>query len=95
MQTIEEHGETQIYGILIGNKVDLKNDRTVSREEGEKKAKRWGMRYMETTIFDRRTILDAFAVLLKNDVTCSVPISNKKKHKKHKKLEKLKGCIIL
>lgn len=66
MKTLRAHEHENIYGILIGNKIDLVGDRTVSKEEGEAKAKVWGMPYIETTIYDRSTILYAFATLLKS-----------------------------
>jgi len=88
LQTLRAHEHDNIYGILIGNKIDLKSDRTVSREEGEAKAKFWGMPYIETTIYDRSTILHAFGDLMKsvldNDVPAVRPASkpNSKKKKK-------------
>jgi len=92
MQTLTAHEDANIYGILIGNKVDLKDDRTVTKEEGELKAKYWGMPYIETTIYDRGTILNAFATLLKHTSTNELrTVPNKKK--KHKR--KISGCTIL
>jgi len=90
LQTLDAHEHTNIYGVLIGNKIDLKDDRMVSKEEGEKKAKRWGMPYIETTIYDRSTILNAFAMLLKNYSHCELPTNQKKQRKK-----KMKNCTIL
>jgi len=90
VQSLNAHEHTNIYGILIGNKIDLKDDRMVSKEEGEKKAKHWGMPYIETTIYDRSTILNAFAMLLKNYSHYELPTAQKKQKKK-----KLKNCIIL
>jgi len=90
VQTLNAHEHTNIYGILIGNKIDLKDDRMVSKEEGEKKAKYWGMPYIETTIYERSTILNAFAMLLKNYSNYELPTAQKK----HKK-KRMKGCTIL
>jgi small GTP-binding protein len=107
-QTSRTHGNEKTFGILIGNKIDLKDDRTVSREEGEQLAKQWGMPYMETTIYDRNTILNAFATLLKNCTNGDLPISQlnsnnnkhnnknkKKKNNKINKMKKMKSCTIL
>jgi len=101
LQTARAHENEKTFGILLGNKTDLKDDRTVSRDEGEQKAKQWGMPYMETTIYDRNTILNAFATLLKNCSNSELPISqnnnkNKKKNnKKLNKMNKMKNCTIL
>jgi small GTP-binding protein len=93
-QTQRAHDNENIYGILLGNKIDLKDERTVSKEEGEQKAKFWNMPYMETTIYDRHTILNAFATLLKN---CEPPqvLQKKQKKKRSRKLKKMKSCNIL
>jgi len=94
LQTLRAHEDTDIYGILIGNKIDLKGDRTVTREEGEFKAKFWGMPYVETTIYDRATILNAFATLLKNSSFNRQTTTPNKKKSKKKKL-KVAGCTLL
>jgi len=83
-QTIRVHENEKIHGILIGNKIDLKDERTVSKEEGEEKAKLWGMPYVETTIYDRNTILTAFATLLKSCPTTK-PTKKIKKNPKNQK----------
>jgi len=100
LQTARAHEDERTFGILIGNKTDLKDDRTVSKEEGEQKAKLWGMPYIETSIYDRNTILNAFAILLKNcsNSELSSPQQKQKKSKKAKirnKVKKMKECIIL
>jgi len=98
MQTLRAHEDSDIYGIMIGNKVDLKDDRTVTREEGELKAKHWGMPYMETTIYDRATVLNAFATLLKNttsnELYTAAPNNNDRKKKRRFK-KKVGKCTIL
>jgi len=89
LQTLRAHEHDNIYGILIGNKIDLKGDRTVSREEGEAKAKFWGMPYIETTIYDRSSILHAFGALIKsfldNDIPAVRPASKPNAKKKKQK----------
>jgi small GTP-binding protein len=108
LQTTRAHENEKIFGILIGNKTDLKADRTVSKEEGEQKAKQWGIPYMETTIYDRNTILNAFATLLKNCSNSELPISHKnsnkhnkknksakRKNNKLRKMKETKSCTIL
>lgn len=99
MQTLRAHENENIYGILIGNKIDLKSDRTVLKEEAEAKAKFWGMPYIETTIYDRSTILHAFANLIKSFSGNEIPTvrtanntntnSKRSKKKSKQKLPKL------
>ncbi|MHA1819247.1 MAG: GTP-binding protein [Promethearchaeota archaeon] len=49
--------------ILIGNKIDLTEDRKVSREEGEKMAKELGIAYFETSAKDPNVTEEAFKLL--------------------------------
>ena len=51
--------------VLIGNKNDLKEQRQVSTEEGEKKAKLFKLAYMETSALDGNNIENAFFEVLK------------------------------
>jgi len=95
-QTSRAHENEKTFGILIGNKTDLKDHRMVLKEEGEEKAKHWGMSYMETTIYDRNSILNAFATLLKNNSNSELPIMQKKNKKKRvRKIKNIKQCTIL
>lgn len=49
--------------ILVANKIDLKDDRIVSREDGEKTAKKLGIPYIETSAKTGESINDAFRML--------------------------------
>ena len=37
--------------ILVGNKIDLEESRTVTQEDGEKLAAKYGMKYFEVSAF--------------------------------------------
>ena len=49
--------------ILVGNKIDLKEDRVVSREEGEKLSEKLMLTYIETSAKTGENINDAFKML--------------------------------
>ncbi|TFG29831.1 MAG: GTP-binding protein [Promethearchaeota archaeon] len=53
----------EIKMILVGNKIDLKNSRDVSREEGETLAQELGISYIETSAKTGENIDDAFKML--------------------------------
>lgn len=49
MRYIQEKGETEIPFILIGNKLDLANERIISEKEGNDLAEKYGAKYIETS----------------------------------------------
>ena len=49
--------------ILVGNKIDLKDDRLVSYEEGEELAAKLKLSYIETSALTGENINDAFRML--------------------------------
>ncbi len=49
--------------ILVGNKIDLENDRVVSTEQGEELAKKLNLSYIETSAKTGENINDAFKML--------------------------------
>ena len=61
---LKTKGDENMVIILIGNKSDLKEQRQVSTEEGEKKAKLFKLAYMETSALDGNNIENAFNELI-------------------------------
>ena len=51
--------------LLIGNKCDLENQRKVTKEEGEEKAKSFGLGFIETSACSGDNIDQAFEIMLK------------------------------
>jgi Ras-related protein Rab-8A len=49
--------------MLIANKIDMENERQVSREEGEKLAEKLGMPYFETSAQNKDIVDEAFQML--------------------------------
>ena len=54
--------------ILVGNKVDLESEghRTVSPEEGQDLARKFGCRFLETSAAHRRRVDDVFHALVRD-----------------------------
>merc|ERR1712166_598002 len=52
MRNIEQHANTEVVKVLLGNKCDMKNKRAVKHEEGENLAKEYGIEFFETSAKD-------------------------------------------
>ncbi|MHA1310916.1 MAG: GTP-binding protein [Candidatus Helarchaeota archaeon] len=52
--------------VLVGNKIDLKDLRKVSKEEGIRKAQEYGYRYIETSAKTSENIKETFKLLVKD-----------------------------
>ena len=50
--------------VLIGNKIDLENERVVSKDEGEKLAKRYGIMFYECSAKSNINVCEAFQYLI-------------------------------
>ena len=49
MNSIYKHADPNIAKVLVGNKVDLENERVISKQEATKIAEEHGMSYFETS----------------------------------------------
>ncbi len=47
--SIHEHADEKIIKYLVANKIDLTEERKVAKEEGQKMAQQYGMKYFETS----------------------------------------------
>ena len=47
--SIHEHADEKIIKYLVANKIDLTEERKVTKEEGQKMAQKYGMKYFETS----------------------------------------------
>jgi len=63
---LKASSENNMSIILLGNKSDLENERQISTEEGEEKAKFYKMAFMETSALNGNNIEIAFKTLVKN-----------------------------
>ena len=71
VKQIQEHAESNVTIVLIGNKCDKEQLRMVSREEGEELAKEINAPFFETSAKTNINVEDAFhkmAVMTKNSM---------------------------
>lgn len=64
VDSIYEHADPKITKVLVGNKIDLENDRVVKREEAEELAKQHQMRYFETSAKANKNIGDLMQFMM-------------------------------
>ena len=60
----KETADNNIYVLLIGNKCDLENEREVTKEQGEEKAKFYNMAFIETSALNGTNVEKAFELLI-------------------------------
>ena len=63
---LKSNSDEKIYTMLLGNKSDLGENREVSIEEAEKKAKNFNIAFMETSAYNGNNINKAFNELINN-----------------------------
>merc|ERR1711998_5037 len=65
MRNIEQHANTEVVKVLLGNKCDMKNKRAVTQEEGENLAKEYEIEFFETSAKDKINVDQAFTRMAK------------------------------
>ena len=65
VQDLNLYGDKNLTLLLVGNKSDLVDKRQVSQEEGEEKAKRFSLGFIETSACSGDNIHQAFDIMLK------------------------------
>lgn len=60
---IEKNANKNVYKILIGNKCDLEEKRTVSTQQGKELAETYGMKFIETSAKNNTNVNEAFELL--------------------------------
>lgn len=63
------HSDTTVARMLVGNKCDLENIRSVSVEEGKALAETQGLFFMETSALDSTNVKTAFEMLIRDIYT--------------------------
>ena len=63
---LKSNSDEKIYTMLLGNKSDLEENREVSIDEAEKKAKNFNIAFMETSAYNGNNINKAFNELINN-----------------------------
>lgn len=80
--------------ILIGNKSDLEDRRSVRREEAADKASKWGKPYIETSAKTRENVDKAFFDLMR-EIKARKLAENSKPSAGKKDKKKKRKCVIL
>ena len=85
----------KINQVIVGNKIDLQNERQITKEEGEKMAVAYSLKYFETSAKENIGI-NEFMLSIINDIFNDE--KNKEMNKnieleKHKDEETNKGCM--
>lgn len=68
MQSISDNTNQAIAIILIGNKVDLKDQRKVMRDEAQELARKHNVDYFETSALDGSGINEAFSFIIEKSI---------------------------
>ena len=65
-QRVKENANIDVSFILVGNKCDLENDRAITKEKGEEKAKNLNCPFFETSALSEINIKEIFNAMLDN-----------------------------
>ncbi|KAK9058502.1 hypothetical protein SSX86_023344 [Deinandra increscens subsp. villosa] len=65
LEELNTHSETTVARMLVGNKCDLENIRSVSVEDGKNLAERNGLFFMETSALDSTNVRTAFEMVIR------------------------------
>ena len=66
INSIHEHADEKIIKYLIANKIDLTEERKVTKEEGQKMANQYKMKYFETSAKTNINVTEAVESLVKD-----------------------------
>uniref|UniRef100_A0A8D0HIN7 Ras-related protein SEC4 n=1 Tax=Sphenodon punctatus TaxID=8508 RepID=A0A8D0HIN7_SPHPU len=66
VRNIEEHASPDVEKMILGNKCDMNHKRQVSREQGEKLALSFGIKFMETSAKANINVENAFFTLARD-----------------------------
>ena len=64
LNDIQQYAEEDVGIILVGNKVDLENQRQVQKTDGEDWAKKLEVPFLETSAKDAQNVDDAFTKMV-------------------------------
>ena len=63
-ESIRQNCVVEVQSIMVGCKIDLDDQREVSREVAEQKARECGMQYIETSAKDMINVEEMFQILI-------------------------------
>ena len=91
---LKTNGSDDILIILVGNKTDLEDKREVSTDDGEKKAKQYGIAFCETSALQGKNIEYAFNILI-DEIILEIDNAKEKEMKNNKNNNKKKSKGIM
>jgi small GTP-binding protein len=91
---LKTNGSDDILIILVGNKTDLEDKREVSTDDGEKKAKQYGIAFCETSALQGKNIEHAFNILI-DEIILEIDNAKEKEMKNNKNNNKKKSKGIM
>ena len=93
MDSILDASGEKICILLVGNKCDLEEERVVSKEEGEQKAKEYNLDFFETSCKEGININEVFEKLTEDILMKNVQLNSNEGEKLSKtKTKKKSGC---
>ena len=93
MDSILDASGEKICILLVGNKCDLEEERAVSKEEGEQKAKEYNLDFFETSCKEGININEVFEKLTEDILKKNVQLNSNEGEKLSKtKTKKKSGC---
>ena len=80
VKTINDNTDSdkKISRIIVGNKIDLENERQIPKEEGEKMAEAYSLKYFETSAKENIGINDFMKIFIKDIVNEKEKPNNEK-----------------
>ena len=92
IKQIKEEVTDKVSIILAGNKIDMEEERKVSKEEGEKMAADYGLKFYECSAKTGENVEEAFKDIVTKTVENFSKIDEKEATKLKNKKGKKKGC---
>lgn len=80
IRNIEQHANEDVEKMILGNKCDMDDKRVITKEQGEKLASTYGVRFMETSAKAKIGVEEAFmaiATAIKEKMDRQVPVPTK------------------
>lgn len=80
IKNIEQHANEDVEKMILGNKCDMEDKRVITKEQGEKLAADYGVKFMETSAKAKIGVEEAFLAIaraIKDKMDQSVPVPSK------------------
>ena len=92
IKQIKEEVTDKVSIILVGNKIDMENQRVVSKEEGEKMAASYGLKFFECSAKTGENVEEIFKDIVTKTVENFSKVEEKEATKLKNKKGQKKGC---